>query len=196
MTTHTLPFGKHKGRPPADVPADYLDWMLRTCKLTPGLRGAIRGELLGRGADPSSLPPEPEAKALPQCRGCGGDEHRLHWQQLAGAGARVIRADCRRCGQYVCFAPQTAENLSRADAAPPPIPELHRHPAGERFEVVLVAEAAETPAIVRLRQLLKQAQRQWRFRCASARALTPQAAQDGPEGNQTARRPGGAAEPT
>jgi uncharacterized protein (DUF3820 family) len=46
MVAHILPFGKHRGRSPGDVPTDYLNWLLRTCKISPGLRAAVRDELL------------------------------------------------------------------------------------------------------------------------------------------------------
>jgi uncharacterized protein (DUF3820 family) len=35
-----LPFGRHKGQPLDTVPSDYLDWLLRSCKLSSGLRAA------------------------------------------------------------------------------------------------------------------------------------------------------------
>jgi hypothetical protein len=38
---HRLPFGKHAGKPVAEVPADYLLRALHECKLSIGLRLAI-----------------------------------------------------------------------------------------------------------------------------------------------------------
>jgi uncharacterized protein (DUF3820 family) len=39
--TAGLPFGKHAGCPLPDVPTDYLQWVIRECKLSSGLRGAV-----------------------------------------------------------------------------------------------------------------------------------------------------------
>jgi hypothetical protein len=120
VVNHFIPFGKHRGKAPADVPADYLLWLLRACKLSTGLRGAIRSDLIRRGVDPSRLPPQPEAAPPPNCRRCGSPEMRLYWQELGGQGGRTIRADCKRCRQFVAFVPQTPANVARADAARSP----------------------------------------------------------------------------
>jgi hypothetical protein len=120
VTGHWIPFGKHAGKSPADVPADYLVWMLRNCKLSTGLRAAIRADLIRRSVDSSKLPPEQEPAPPPRCRRCGGMEMRLYWQELAGKGARTIRADCKRCGRFTTFVPQTAANVAQADAADRP----------------------------------------------------------------------------
>ena len=42
----TLRFGKHRGKPLSNIPADYLLWVLRNCsRLKPALREAIEGYL-------------------------------------------------------------------------------------------------------------------------------------------------------
>ena len=51
----------------------------------------------------------------PACRHCGSADRRYTWQELAN-GTRHIRADCARCGRYVCYAPQTPGNRALADA--------------------------------------------------------------------------------
>jgi hypothetical protein len=116
MVGHFVPFGRYRKKPLADVPADYLGWLLRTCKLSSGLRAAVAGELRRRGHD---VPPQP-VPPPPRCRSCGGAELCLSWQELGGAGGRTIRGECRRCGHFVSFLPLTEENVRRADAARSP----------------------------------------------------------------------------
>lgn len=48
------------------------------------------------------------------CQACGWTEARLQWQTFAN-GTRHIRAECRRCGRYIRFVPQTQDNVQRAD---------------------------------------------------------------------------------
>jgi hypothetical protein len=116
VTEHWLPFGKHRGASPRDVPSDYLGRLLRECKLSSGLRAAVADELRRRGHDVPVQPPAPP----PRCRRCGGLNMALYWQELAGQGTRTIRADCRRCGRFVTFVPQTEANVARADAVNKP----------------------------------------------------------------------------
>jgi hypothetical protein len=64
---------------------------------------------------------------------------------------------------------------------------MPRHPGGERFEIVLAAQAGEVPPAGRLKGLLKAALRAWGLRCLSVRDVTPpqgtpQAAQDATDG--------------
>ena len=40
-----MPFGKHKGKPVSEVPADYLDWAIATNRLDAELRAAVEGRL-------------------------------------------------------------------------------------------------------------------------------------------------------
>lgn len=113
---HALPFGKHRGRPPREVPSDYLAWLLRETKLSSGLRAAVAGELRQRGWPvPDEPPPEPS----PCCRHCGGTALRRTWHEHAG-GARQVRGDCARCGKYVAFLPLTPANVAAADLAQSP----------------------------------------------------------------------------
>ena len=56
---HRLPFGRHQNKPLAEVPADYLGWLLREAKLSSGLRSAVAGELERRGL---VAPPQPEPR--------------------------------------------------------------------------------------------------------------------------------------
>jgi hypothetical protein len=168
---HVMPFGKHRGAPLTDVPTSYLAWVMRTCKLSTGLRSAMGEELRSRPDCPEDLPPEPAANTPPSCRGCGGTDLHLTWQPLGGAGGRVIRADCRGCGAFVYFAPQTPENVALADAGdeePVPVPQ-----AGEEFELRLLALPDHVPATGRLKQLLKTALRTYKLKCTSVVAVKP-----------------------
>jgi hypothetical protein len=113
MIEHFLPFGRHRGEPPAAVDSGYLSWFLRTCKLSSGLRRAIRDTLVARGVP---VPPPPPPKPPPVCRHCDGVTLTLSWQQLGGKGGRTIRADCQRCGRFVTFVAQTDANVAEADA--------------------------------------------------------------------------------
>jgi hypothetical protein len=108
-------FGKYKGLPPAQVPSDYLAWVLRTCKLTPGLRSTVTAELRSRG---QSVPEPPPPKPLPICDRCGAREANLAWHELSG-GRRQIRATCAACGGFVKFVAQTPENVALANAVQP-----------------------------------------------------------------------------
>ena len=59
MTTATMPFGKHKGTLIADVPPDYLEWVLDNCDPHGWLLDAIN-EVLGiDGETEPELPAEP-----------------------------------------------------------------------------------------------------------------------------------------
>jgi hypothetical protein len=91
---------------------------LRTCKLSSGLRVAVRTELLSRPAGPRDLPPEP-ASPPPKCDRCHSRDIALSWQQLAN-GAKRIRAECRHCHGFIKFMPETPENVAAADAAASP----------------------------------------------------------------------------
>jgi hypothetical protein len=102
MSQHRLPFGQYAGHALRDVPADYMNWLLRTCKLSHPLRQAIRQELVGRN-DGGELPPEPAPKPL-ACPDCGSADARFYWTTQAG-GRRAIRADCAVCGAFIRFAP-------------------------------------------------------------------------------------------
>ena len=60
-------------------------------------------------ADPRRDPNSP-------CSHCGSAAAAYRWQTFAN-GTRHIRVNCGRCGAYVRYAPQTTENIARADAA-------------------------------------------------------------------------------
>jgi hypothetical protein len=136
--THHMPFGRYKGDPVWSVPSDYLGWMLRTCKLSTGLRQAVRAELHARGELPPGLAAEPAARP-PRCGRCGGADLDVYWQELGGAGGRSIRAECRACRRFVAFLPMTPENTARADLASSPTGLLDVLTAAEAEGVEIVS---------------------------------------------------------
>jgi hypothetical protein len=54
---HTMPFGKHAGKPLGEVPSGYLAWLIREFKLSSGLRAAVPDELTRRNVDTPPPPP-------------------------------------------------------------------------------------------------------------------------------------------
>src|SRR5262249_8958989 len=54
----TFPFGKHKGRPLADVPLDYLTWLVEQGTLYDPLKSAVGAELDRRAATPRTARPD------------------------------------------------------------------------------------------------------------------------------------------
>ena len=52
----TMPFGKHKGEQLADIPTDYLEWVLENCtNMKKELHVEIRNELAEREDDSQAL---------------------------------------------------------------------------------------------------------------------------------------------
>jgi hypothetical protein len=105
----TLPFGQHRGEALDSVPADYLEWLLKTVKLSSGMRALVAGELERRGftPPPASPPPTP-----PRCSKCPGEDFSCTWA-VDAIGRRHIRATCAACGRHLCYLPQVL-------AGPPP----------------------------------------------------------------------------
>lgn len=97
----TLPFGKHKGTPLVEVPADYLLWVLKECKLSSGLRLSIGNELRRRSVETPAPPP---LKHPPRCDRCTSDLFHVGWMEDR-SGKRRIRASCS-CGRFLTFLPQ------------------------------------------------------------------------------------------
>jgi uncharacterized protein (DUF3820 family) len=53
MEPMKMPFGKYKGEPVEDIPADYLEWALENCDLRPALQVEMEAQLAmkrGEGA--------------------------------------------------------------------------------------------------------------------------------------------------
>lgn len=100
-----LSFGRHKGEPLTTVPTSYLDWCLRTVKLSTGLRLAVADELRRRGVQTPALPlPPPRA-----CHRCGSADVRIVWHQHSD-GRRQTHGTCQRCGGNCGAVPMTPEN--------------------------------------------------------------------------------------
>ena len=139
----SLPFGRHRNVPLPQVPASYLHWALRECRLSSGLRGAVAAELSSRGVP---VPPPPPPAPLRPCQRCGASDFRHAWQQDR-AGNRRVRRTCRRCGGFVCFAPLVAPYTAEADANASPTPILDTLTRLEDLGVEVVSDGrrAEVP---------------------------------------------------
>ena len=160
MIDHHLPVGRHKGKPLADVPKDYLGWALRTIELSTGLRAAVRAELTRRGV---VLTPEPPPRPRPPCRRCGCTAFRMTWQEQRG-GTKAIRSECQRCGARCGVAPLTAENVAAANAVQPEAGLLDALVLAEEEGCELVPEGGRVEvqpwqrASRKLRELVRQSQ--------------------------------------
>jgi uncharacterized protein (DUF3820 family) len=108
----TLPFGRHKGQPLADVPSGYLRWCLDTCKLSSGLRLALVEELQARGVEVAMPPPSP--LTVRGCHRCPTAGVALRWQQDR-LGRRHIRAGCSTCDGFIVFVPSRPPFAALAD---------------------------------------------------------------------------------
>jgi hypothetical protein len=103
MTAATLYFGMHRGKPLADVPADYLQWTLRNVKLSSGVRGAVVEELRRRGVE---VPVAPQPRE-PSCPGCpAGTGITCAWF-LDTLNRRHLKAWCRGCNRALGFVDST-----------------------------------------------------------------------------------------
>jgi hypothetical protein len=109
----TLPFGRHKHKPLAEVPEDYLLWLLGACRLSSGLRADVAGDLARRGIE---APPPPAPAPIPQCRTCGDAGHRVFWF-VDRLERRRLRAECARCRRLLTFPPCVQPYTTMADAA-------------------------------------------------------------------------------
>jgi hypothetical protein len=130
-----LPFGRHKGRPLTEVPTDYLQWLLRSIKLSSGLRAALADELTRRGIQAPDPPPRPE----PACRRCPGARYRCLWGEDS-IGRRFIRAECVRCRQSLGIMPQVEPYVGMADATASPAPLLDALVGAEAAGVEILSD--------------------------------------------------------
>jgi hypothetical protein len=135
-TTHTLPFGRHKGRTVDRIDSGYLSWLL-TIRLSSGLRSAVVETLRSRGV----AVPEPPPHVPPSCSRCRGrTEISYSWFQDALGRSRIKRR-CR-CGEDLGFAPHLPEFVARADAAASPTAALDALVLAEELGVELVSDGA------------------------------------------------------
>lgn len=133
-----LPFGRHKGRPPAEVPTSYLNWLIRTVKLSSGLRAAVAAELQSRG---SSVPPAPAPAPPRDCRTCPGAEILCLWGE-ARNGRRFIWGECSRCRRSVGHLPLVPPYTTRADAAASKAPVIEALTRAEDLGVELESDGS------------------------------------------------------
>ncbi len=115
----TIPFGKYRGKPVDGVPSSYLQWVLRECKPSHGLRAAIARELTRRGAGVPAPTVPPAAGQPPRCLRCPSAPALAMWQEDV-RGNKRIRAECSRCRGFLCWAPQVEPFVSQANAASSP----------------------------------------------------------------------------
>jgi hypothetical protein len=115
-----LPFGRHANQPLTTVPLDYLQWCLRTVRLSSGLRAAVADELTRRGVE---VPPAEPPRPLPTCRRCPGVTPILHWLQDS-LGRRQIKISCGACHASIGFAPQVPPYVEQANAVASKTPVL------------------------------------------------------------------------
>jgi hypothetical protein len=113
-----VPFGRHKDKPLGEVPSSYLQWLIRECKLSSGLRAAVADELRRRNLDaPAPAPPRP----LRPCRDHPQATLVCRWFEDA-LGRRRVRADCAVCHRHTdyppCVPPYTTLADSNASKAP------------------------------------------------------------------------------
>jgi hypothetical protein len=106
-----IPFGKYRFTPLVEVPAEYLNWLLRNCKLSARLRLAVANELRRRNLE---APPPPAAVKIPHCSHCGNTLYDCRWQQDR-AGRKCIRVECRWCHKFLAFAPMIPLFTDQAD---------------------------------------------------------------------------------
>ena len=67
MSTIELTFGKHQGKPLADVPSDYLEWLRGQGIRNPDLKRAVEAELQHRsegGERLTASPAQPDRDSL------------------------------------------------------------------------------------------------------------------------------------
>lgn len=81
-----IPFGKHKGKPLADVPMPYLRWLLANATdLRPDTRATIEAFMSNPGQRGTRAPKASAAEHAPTCARCG----------LPGSEARpLVHAGC------------------------------------------------------------------------------------------------------
>jgi hypothetical protein len=138
----TLPFGRHRSAPLGEVPTSYLAWLVRTVRLSSGVRAAVAAELARRGID-APPPAPPAARPVPPCARCGAAGYSCGWQQTRD-GRRQIHAACTRCGRWLGFLPQVEPHTGQADAAASAAPILD---ALTRLEALGVELAGDGRAV-------------------------------------------------
>ena len=64
----TMPFGKYKGQPIADLPLDYIEWCLDNLELRPALASAFEARIAERHRPELQFPLRVDGKDIPLLR--------------------------------------------------------------------------------------------------------------------------------
>jgi len=159
-STACLWFGKHKGVPLPEVDTGYLQWALRTVKLSSGIRQAVAAELERRGA--TVPPPAVNENACWRgpCGRCGGSV-RYEWQEFSN-GTKQIRATCRACGGSCGHAPRVEPFITEANRNASPTASLTALVLAAEEGVQLLSDGKRVQPVPydrasqRLRELVRQ----------------------------------------
>jgi hypothetical protein len=110
--TVKMTFGRHEGKPLAEIPGEYLEYALRSprFKLAAFLRQRMGEELRRRGIEPPPAPP-PREPACPKHPNVG---FLCSWK-VDSLGRRHVRASCATCGRHLGFVPAVGEYAEMAD---------------------------------------------------------------------------------
>lgn len=101
-----LPFGMHRGERIADVPRDYLEWVISNVTGFEDIKRAICIFLGLLPAKRAKLAPKQKQSGRPVCRKCECRDVAATPQRFAD-GTRHVRLSCRACGAFIKWQSKT-----------------------------------------------------------------------------------------